>query len=69
METDPQESIARWKKGMVNQKRDNAEFALFKDANHGIRLGEHSAGAVLFWQDFAPGYISLLKSWTAKNIK
>ncbi len=69
VQSDAVASIERWKKGLVNQRSEDLTVKTFKDANHGIRLGEHSAGAALFWQEFAPGYLDMVRSWAKKFIK
>jgi outer membrane protein assembly factor BamB/pimeloyl-ACP methyl ester carboxylesterase len=63
MQTEPKTSAERWKQGLAKAGNSNYEMITFKDANHGIRIGEHSSSAAIFWQDFAPGYVDTIMNW------
>lgn len=67
MNTEPVASADRWIKGLKTAGNSNYELLTFKGASHGIRMGEHHASSVLFWQEFATGYVESVLNWMEKR--
>ncbi len=62
-------AVQKWNAALSKEAlKKGTVIKVFENANHGIKLGDHSPGALLFWQEFAPGYVDLVKNWAAKII-
>ena len=61
-------AVQKWNSALSKKAVRMATIKIFEKGNHGIKLGDHSPGSLLFWQEFAPGYLDLIKDWAKKNI-
>ena len=66
-DADPIRAPQRWKEGLDKAGNKNYEIKIFKNANHGIRIGEHDYNSPIFWQPFAEGYVEWVMKWIEKS--
>ncbi len=68
LETNTPVAVQKWKSSLSKEALNKTTIKVFENGNHGIRIGEHSPGALLFWQEFAPGYVDFVRKWANRNI-